>query len=45
MKRLKNLLLKVEKIYVIEENDEFIEEHVKALGVECHGKDIFPIIW
>ena len=40
--KIKEFSTKVEKIYVIEENDEFIEEHVKALGVECHGKDIFP---
>ena len=40
--KIKEFSTKVEKIYVIEENDEFIEEHVKALGIECHGKDIFP---
>ena len=40
--KIKEFASKVEKIYIIEENDEFIEEHVKALGIECHGKDIFP---
>ena len=40
--KIKEFSTKVEKIYVIEENDEFIEEHVKSLGIECHGKDIFP---
>lgn len=40
--KIKEFASKVEKIYVIEENDEFIEEHVKALGVNCHGKDVFP---
>lgn len=40
--KIKEFASKVEKIYVIEENDEFIEEHVKALGISCHGKDVFP---
>lgn len=40
--KIKEFASKVEKIYVIEENDEFIEEHVKALGIICHGKDVFP---
>ncbi|WP_343344620.1 indolepyruvate ferredoxin oxidoreductase subunit alpha [Terrisporobacter petrolearius] len=40
--KIKAFASKVEKIYVIEENDEFIEEHVKALGINCNGKDIFP---
>ena len=33
---------KAEKLYVIEENDPYIEEQVKILGFECHGKDTFP---
>ena len=33
---------KVKKIYVIEELDPFIEEQVKAMGIEVIGKDIFP---
>lgn len=32
----------VEKLVIIEELDPFIEEQVKAMGIECHGKDIFP---
>jgi len=31
-----------EKIYIIEENDAYIEDFVKSLGIECHGKDTFP---
>nr|AQS32420.1 hypothetical protein [uncultured archaeon] len=34
---------KVKKLYVIEELDPFIEEQVKALGVNCIGKEKFPI--
>jgi len=33
---------KVDKIYIVEENDPFIEEHVKLMGIECTGKDLFP---
>ncbi len=33
---------KVDKIYVIEENDPIMETELKALGIECHGKDVFP---
>ena len=40
--KIKEFATKVGKIYIIEENDEFIEEYVKSLGVECHGKDVFP---
>lgn len=38
----KEFASKVEKIYVIEENDPIMETHIKALGIECHGKDVFP---
>jgi len=31
-----------DKIYIVEENDPYIEEHVSLLGIECHGKDVFP---
>ena len=33
---------KVEKIYIIEEDDPYIEERVRALGIACDGKNIFP---
>jgi indolepyruvate ferredoxin oxidoreductase alpha subunit len=33
---------KVEKIYIIEENDPYIEEHIRALGIACDGKNLFP---
>ncbi len=33
---------KHEKVYVIEENDPYIEEFIKILGKECIGKDLFP---
>ncbi len=40
--KIKDFASKVDKIYIIEENDKFIEEHVQSLGIECHGKDVFP---
>ena len=40
--KVKEFASKVEKIYIVEENDKFIEEHVKSLGVDCIGKDILP---
>ena len=33
---------KVDKIYIIEENDPFIEEQLKSNNISCHGKDILP---
>jgi indolepyruvate ferredoxin oxidoreductase alpha subunit len=42
MNKIKDFASKVEKIYVIEENDPFIEEQIRANGIECIGKDLFP---
>lgn len=42
MEKIKEFASKVDKIYVIEENDPFIEEQLKANNIKCHGKDIFP---
>lgn len=33
---------KMDTIYIVEENDPFIEEHIKQLGFACHGKDLLP---
>ncbi|MEA4812457.1 MAG: indolepyruvate ferredoxin oxidoreductase subunit alpha [Anaerolineaceae bacterium] len=32
----------VEELYIIEENDPYMEEHVRAMGIACKGKDLFP---
>ena len=40
--KIKEFCSKVEKVYVIEENDPYIEEQVKVLGFNCLGKDVFP---
>lgn len=34
---------KVDKLYIIEENDPYIETAVKALGIKCTGKELIPI--
>ena len=41
---MKNFLNSVDKCYVLEENDPFIEEQVKILGFDskCFGKNTFP---
>lgn len=33
----------VDKLYVIEENEPYMEKHIKAMGIECIGKDMIPI--
>ncbi|WP_455542127.1 indolepyruvate ferredoxin oxidoreductase subunit alpha [Intestinibacter sp.] len=38
--KIKEFASMVEKIYIVEENDKFIEDHVKSLGVDCIGKDV-----
>ena len=40
--KIKEFASKVETIYIVEENDKFIEDHVKSLGVDCIGKDVLP---
>lgn len=40
---IKEFASKVEKLYVVEENDPYIEKEVKALGIKCLGKEIIPI--
>lgn len=33
---------KVDTVLVVEEVDPFLEEHVKSLGIKCHGKNVIP---
>lgn len=39
---IKDFAARVEKLYVIEELDPFLEEQVRALGIAVTGKEIFP---
>ena len=41
--KIKAFAAQVEDLYVLEELDPIIENHVKALGLKVHGKDTFPI--
>lgn len=40
--KIKEFASKVEKIYVIEENDSIIEEQIKANKIDCIGKEVIP---
>jgi indolepyruvate ferredoxin oxidoreductase alpha subunit len=33
----------VEKVLVVEELDDFLEEHIKSLGIACVGHDLVPV--
>ena len=44
VKLIKDFASKVKTLYVIEELDPFIENHVKALGIDCVGKEKFSIL-
>jgi len=37
-----NFCMKVDKLYIVEENDPYIEEAVRMLGYNPIGKDLFP---
>ena len=43
-KLIKEFASKVKKLYVIEELDPIIENHVKTLGIEVTGKEVFSIL-
>lgn len=41
---IKDFASKVDKVYVVEELDGIIESHLKNIGVDCVGKELFPPI-
>ncbi len=41
---IKDFASKVKTLYVIEELDPFIENHVKSLGINCIGKEKFSLL-
>lgn len=41
---IKSFASQVERVVVIEELEDFLEEHIKALGIQCVGKPIIPRI-
>ena len=40
---IRDFAAKVDRLVVVEELDPIIENHVKSLGIEVSGKDIFPL--
>jgi len=42
---IKEFCSAVDKLYVIEENEPFLENAVKLMGIECVGKDALPILF
>ncbi|HPR52162.1 MAG TPA: indolepyruvate ferredoxin oxidoreductase subunit alpha [Deltaproteobacteria bacterium] len=40
---IRDFAAKVETLWIVEELDGFMEEQVKALGIDCHGKDRLPM--
>jgi len=44
VERIKNFASKVKKLYIVEELDGVIETHVKNLGLEVEGKEMFSNI-
>ena len=41
-KMIKEFALKVKKLYIIEENEPFIENAVKVMGIDCTGRQLLP---
>lgn len=42
MEKIKEFASRVRKLYVIEEMDPYIENHLKMAGIKCVGKEIIP---
>ncbi|QOR36489.1 indolepyruvate ferredoxin oxidoreductase subunit alpha [Clostridium sp. 'deep sea'] len=42
IEKIREFANQVDKLYIVEENDPYIEEQLKINGIECIGKDIFP---
>lgn len=40
--KIKEFAGKVDKLYIVEENDPYIEDEVRRLGFDCYGKNLFP---
>ncbi|MGI6143213.1 MAG: indolepyruvate ferredoxin oxidoreductase subunit alpha [bacterium] len=44
MNKIRDFANKVETLYVIEELEPFLENHIVAAGIKCIGKDKLPVI-
>ena len=45
MAKIKDFCAQVGKVYVIEENEPFLENEMKLAGIDCTGKDKLPILY
>ncbi len=45
MKLIREFSKQVDTLYVVEELDPFMEEQIKAEGIDCKGKDVFPSMY
>jgi indolepyruvate ferredoxin oxidoreductase alpha subunit len=41
-KMIRSFAEQVDELYIVEELDPFLELHIKAMGINCHGKDVIP---
>ncbi|MCF6188159.1 MAG: indolepyruvate ferredoxin oxidoreductase subunit alpha [Desulfobulbaceae bacterium] len=39
---IRDFAASVEDLVIVEELDPFLETHIKAMGIDCHGKDMIP---
>ncbi len=42
-KKFKEFAQGVDKVYIIEENEPYMEQYIKAMGILCTGKEIFSV--
>jgi indolepyruvate ferredoxin oxidoreductase, alpha subunit len=43
-KMIRTFAAELDELIVVEELDPFLETHLKAMGIRCHGKDLIPAI-
>ena len=39
---IRDFAASVDELFIVEELDPFLELHIKAMGIACHGKDLIP---
>lgn len=44
-KLIEDFAAKVNRLIIIEELDDYIEKHVKSLGIKCEGKNLFSYLY
>jgi len=42
--KIRDFAASVDELFVVEELDPFLETRIKAMGIDCHGKDLIPAI-